>query len=1598
MAGSPDVITRIVDRNVGVYHVDPGRLREDVNQESQIAEDYRGRLVYELLQNADDAMDGQAAHDDRVAFLITDDEMWMANTGRPLTEEDVIGLCGLGASSKTDAEGTRRASIGHKGLGFKSVLEITECPAAYSTTYRFELGEGHARPYVDALWRQQGRPTPRRVPTMRFPAPLEERSDIWDQFRADRCRTAFRFPFRATVGADKRRALVDQLLGLPLTTVLFLKHLERIDVRVEQRGRSLTDSWQVTRQLFTDGSWCDTTGIAGSGLYRIAVRSTSESVAFLVAHDADVPIGEHRLGLSGPAWEGVALTEVSVAVTDPEVNFGQLDPSARRFHVFLPTEQACPYPMLVNGAFATDLSRQRVKVTDEDGDYNVHLIRAAARLFRNRVVPALMAYGPREVLTRLARSTSAEDDTAGLLHQALVSELADVPLLPANETQFLTFAQAVVPPAHLEQGGATYRQVLADETSWQDRSFPVADYCVGELGRIVTDHGAAMLTGGEAMEVLGVGAHPNRATLVPHESGGFEVDPVLELSVDLWYTADADERPAIKEAARQCEVFPVHRHDDGTVRRIPLGDDTAFYPARAARHDLPLAGLQFLCHDVCWGALLPKERTELLGERMVAWTGLFGIRDFDFEQVMRAAVIPALRLDPDLELIAQREDLKNMGTLAAICQLAGKRPKPGRPLRYERLGSDRALFNLARLPLPCRSANGEERWEPAFTVYFGSDWIGHDSIEDILATVSPDDPMAPYLAGINYLAPPQQFLGLLDFPADDAGHHATDVNVLDDEVDVDEDSDIPLETSEHERWNAFLSWIGVNHALRPVHFHDVEDRGAGWLSTKGLERPQGWAFSRLGRTWDDFRARLHEIVLARRDATVDPYLYQAHDLEFLVPLLDAAARDNGGTVGARLLEHLVRHWRYYADFLETEIAVVGKGKSPSQRSKPPRAMPEERTTAGDNLWVFRLRRAAFCPTTHGPRRPDQTWLATSETARRFGQRGRDAGDFLPLLELEDLDSQRNHAVAQHLGIRTELSPATFSVGDARLLTERLRVLHEGDNGTVDIAAHVMSTTIRPVYRELFELLSGQSDAVPGEEPPLREAPLLVQDGDSLRFVTAATALYARGPGMKERSGVAGRLPIFVLEAHPAANAPLSRLFGVRILDEILNWEPSPGELALDDAGLDDFRSALRALAPALAARIRAERHEPRDLRLLTEFVERVEPVDELTLTCNLDGTHVRTFEDRPYFVTPATGSRPLKAFVVWRSPGWPPGPDEQHSMAMALADLLGLNLVEAFLAFLGTDDQGRLRLLDTAGALGHLSEVLAAGEAGQPDPAPAAPTSRTIEPAPDPSGSEQPASRSTELARPAGPRIPLHDFSTLRIHGEPLLITGEPAAAAGSRQGGRDGAFGKFAAAAPVAAPGVDLQALDGLGMQIAATYELRRLQRALRSPAIVGLGHAPNQSTPHLVIDVSTPGAIRSAEDHPVAKAALVLLEQVGVSRIHPGFDLLTVVDGRPDRLIELKSSATDARVQAMTWNEWKSARNSRIRARFWLYVVGNLRADLPHAKPYVRAIHDPFGTLTGDEISQEQVRRAVQLRVREFASAEHLDLAVTSRRESTE
>jgi hypothetical protein len=124
------------------FHYDlPGlkHLRDKAGYEKSLRELYKGRAPYELLQNADDA------GAQKVAFILSNDGLAFIHDGKWFTIDNFRSL----ADGWSDKDPNQ--CIGHKGLGFRSVLDITPSPyllkvqkeGFFAIKFSWELNNGH---------------------------------------------------------------------------------------------------------------------------------------------------------------------------------------------------------------------------------------------------------------------------------------------------------------------------------------------------------------------------------------------------------------------------------------------------------------------------------------------------------------------------------------------------------------------------------------------------------------------------------------------------------------------------------------------------------------------------------------------------------------------------------------------------------------------------------------------------------------------------------------------------------------------------------------------------------------------------------------------------------------------------------------------------------------------------------------------------------------------------------------------------------------------------------------------------------------------------------------------------------------------------------------------------------------------------------------------------------------------------------------------------------------------------------------------------------------------------------------------------------------
>lgn len=111
-------------------------------------------FVFELLQNAEDALRRRGGHggSGSVRFELSETCVRLSHFGDPFNDRDVRGVCGI-------VEGTKRdelTTIGHFGIGFKSVYRVTDRPQIHSGDEHFAIENYfHPRP-ISAIALDEG--------------------------------------------------------------------------------------------------------------------------------------------------------------------------------------------------------------------------------------------------------------------------------------------------------------------------------------------------------------------------------------------------------------------------------------------------------------------------------------------------------------------------------------------------------------------------------------------------------------------------------------------------------------------------------------------------------------------------------------------------------------------------------------------------------------------------------------------------------------------------------------------------------------------------------------------------------------------------------------------------------------------------------------------------------------------------------------------------------------------------------------------------------------------------------------------------------------------------------------------------------------------------------------------------------------------------------------------------------------------------------------------------------------------------------------------------------------------------------------------------
>lgn len=284
-------------------------------------------FLYEIIQNADDNSYHSGIEPKLVLSLkevILEGKkefcLIISNNETGFNSDNVKAICSVGSSTKK----TNFDSIGEKGIGFKSVFRITDCPYIFSNEFAFKLpaknpdhehGLGFITPF----------------PVIETNLQREMTTEIY-------------LPLSRDINID---TVKDQLLNINQSTILFLRKLKILEINIELPGYKQKKS--ITRIDEGHTRWLI-----------IDFKKTSKNLKYYIfEEEIDKPEN-----IRHSKREGVTSRKISVAFPIMD------DKTDGVLFSYLPVWENTGLPFMVNADFLLTSDRENLH---EDYDWNIWL-------------------------------------------------------------------------------------------------------------------------------------------------------------------------------------------------------------------------------------------------------------------------------------------------------------------------------------------------------------------------------------------------------------------------------------------------------------------------------------------------------------------------------------------------------------------------------------------------------------------------------------------------------------------------------------------------------------------------------------------------------------------------------------------------------------------------------------------------------------------------------------------------------------------------------------------------------------------------------------------------------------------------------------------------------------------------------------------------------------------------------------------------------------------------------------------------------------------------------------------------------------------------
>lgn len=307
-------------------NLSPNMLSDIAGLETYISESYNNRSFIELLQNADDAGSSQFLIARCGKFLI------IANNGRLFNEKDILSICRSASSNKR-----RCSSIGYRGIGFKSVVNI----ATEIHIISGDLGMTFSRELT-----KECIPAAIRVPLVRIPHPIRQSvKQSTEEFISTAKKRGYCsfFIFDGT----SAKQIEEEYKSIENNSLLFLRNINLVE------NLLINSKISIIKNDIENGASQICLQSANTESRWLLYTKNQCSIAFSIANDGKI---------------------------------SQLERDNALVYSFLPTEDTTGLGVIVNGDFSTDPSRRHLIIDD----ITINTIKSICQLYRGLLLDSIL--------------------------------------------------------------------------------------------------------------------------------------------------------------------------------------------------------------------------------------------------------------------------------------------------------------------------------------------------------------------------------------------------------------------------------------------------------------------------------------------------------------------------------------------------------------------------------------------------------------------------------------------------------------------------------------------------------------------------------------------------------------------------------------------------------------------------------------------------------------------------------------------------------------------------------------------------------------------------------------------------------------------------------------------------------------------------------------------------------------------------------------------------------------------------------------------------------------------------------------------------------